>query len=139
MADTSEVDAAVMNKLSGDPTLMGVVPDGVFWDVAGTGCTKFVIVSHVDKEVAYTMPHEVWERIVYLVKATTQGSSGTEVKSAAKRIRELLHDSVIEPVGYYPSMIVRFIEPVRYTEIDEETDQRWQHRGGHFEVMVCPR
>jgi len=140
VADTSEVDAAVMAVLSGDATLLGLMTNGVFWDVGSTGATKFVIVSYAAAgEVAYTMPHPAWESLVYLVKATEQGTSGTNVKAAAKRIRELLHDAVITPTGYYPSLLVRYVQPVRYTEIDEQTDQRWQHRGGHYHVMACPK
>lgn len=139
-ADTSEIDAAVMAKLSGDATLMGLMPDGVYWGVAKSGATKFVLVSYAaDPEVAYTMPWPAWESLLYLVKATMPGTSGTDVKAAAKRIRELLHDTTITPVGYYPSMLVRYVQPVRYTEVDEQTDERWQHRGGHYHVMACPK
>ena len=140
MADTSEIDAAVMALLQNDATLKSLMPDGVFWDLANTGAQKFVIVSYAaDPEVGYTMPHPVWESLIYLVKATVPGTSGTEVKSAAKRIRELLHDATITPTGYYPSMLVRYVQPVRYVEVDEQTDQRWQHRGGHYHVMACPK
>lgn len=138
--DTSEIDAAVMAKLSGDATLMGLMPNGVFWGVAGTGATKFVIVSYaVDPEVAYSMPFPAWESLVYLVKATQSGTSGSDVKAAAKRIRELLHDATLTPTGYYPTMLLRYVQPVRYTEIDEQTDARWQHRGGHYHLMVTPK
>lgn len=140
MADTSEIDAALIAMLSSDATLMGLLPDGVWWDVAAPGATKFCIVSYAaDPEVAYAMPHPAWESVLYLVKATQQGSSGTDVKAAAKRIRELLHDTTLVPTGYYPSMLVRYVQPVRYTEVDEATDLRWQHRGGHYHVMVTPR
>jgi len=139
LADISEVDVAVMNRLSADATLMGIVPGGVFWDVAGAGATKFVIVSQLDHEPAYAMPHQMWDRITYLIKATVQGTSGSEVKSAAKRIHELFEGAVITPTGYYPSMNCQRAQRVRYTEVDEVTDQRWQHRGGHYELMVCPK
>jgi len=140
MADTSEVDAALMTLLQNDATLIGILVGGVAWDVAASGATKFCIVSQLDHEDAFNMRNRnLWERIVYLVKATTLGSSGTEVKAAAARIHALLNQSVITPTGYYPSMSVQRVQRVRYTEVDEVTDLRWQHRGGHYEVMVCPR
>jgi hypothetical protein len=138
MGDTSNVDAAILAKLSGDATLIAICPV-VGWDIVAPEATKFVIVSQVDHEDAYVMPgRTVWERILYLVKAVTLGTSGTEVKNAAARIHTLLQDGTLAPEGY-TLMNMQRVTRVRATEIDETTNQRWSHRGGHYEVMVCPK
>jgi Protein of unknown function (DUF3168) len=140
VADTSDLDAAVINKLATDPVLTSTLPGGVGWDIASVpGATKFMIVSQVEHDDAYVMPGRgiARERIVYLVKAVTKGSSGTEVRAAAKRIQQLLQDQPL-PVDGYTVIVVQRLQRIRYTEVDEMTDERWQHRGGHYEIQACP-
>jgi hypothetical protein len=137
-SDSSEVDTALVAKLAGDGALMALMPGGVAWDVATAGATKFVIVSQVEHEDHPVMPNRTgWERFVYLVKAVTNGPSGTEVRQAAARIQALLQHGTLTPVGYALIAMQRTMR-IRYLEIDEATDQRWQHRGGHYEVLVSP-
>jgi hypothetical protein len=139
MADTSDLDAALMAKLAADPVLASTLPGGVGWELATVaGATKFLIVSQVEHEDAYVLgPNVARERIVYLVKAVTKGSSGTEVRAAAKRIQQLLQDQPL-PTDGYAVIVVQRIQRIRYTEVDETTDERWQHRGGHYEIQACP-
>jgi hypothetical protein len=138
LPDSSEVDAAVMAKLSGDPTLMGILTGGVYWDLASLGLTKFCIVSQLAHEDRYVLTASgLWERFTYLVKGVTQGTSGTEVKKASAQIHALLQGAVLVIPGYSTIDIAR-VERVRYTEVDETSDVRWQHRGGHYEVLVAP-
>jgi hypothetical protein len=140
MADTSAIDEAVVQRLATDSTLLATLPGGVAWDVAVAGATKFVIVSQVEHDDAYVMgPGIARERIVYLVKAVAQGTSGTDVRSGAARIQALLQDQIkaLAPAGYTVILAQR-IQRIRYTEVDEVTDQRWQHRGGHYEIQACP-
>jgi hypothetical protein len=59
------------------------------------------------------------------------------VKTAAARIHTLLQLGTLTATGYTLMRLAR-LERVRYTEVDEDTDARWQHRGGHYEVMVSP-
>lgn len=137
VADASEVDAAVSSTLVNDATLAALMTDGVYFDVAAHGLTKFVIVSLLAHEDAYLFGGSAWERFVYLVKAVALSSTGADVKTAAARIHTLLQDGSLSPTGY-GLMRMQRLERVRYTEVDDDTDQRWQHRGGQYEVLVQP-
>lgn len=138
MPDSSAVDAAVISRLLNDATLAALMPDGVYWDVAASGKTRFVIVSlvlHQDEDV---MTATAFERFTYLVKAVELATSGANIQAAAARIQVLLHDASFSVTGY-GLMTSHRVERVRFTEVsDDDRDQRWQHRGGRYEVMVCP-
>ena len=139
MPDPSEVDAAIVAKLAGDATLLALMPDGVYVDVAPSGKTQFVIVSlatHHDEPMINS--GTAFELSQYLVKAVEQSNSGTTVKTAAARIDALLQHVALTITGYSHA-ITRRAERVRYTEVDEvNRDIRWQHRGGRYDVMVSP-
>jgi hypothetical protein len=137
--DGSHIDAAVVAKLAGDATLMALMPDGVFMDVARSGATKFVIVSLVIAQDGQAMsPSRPYEDVLYLVKAVEQSTTGTNVRAAAARIDVLLHDQPLTITGY-AHMGTRRQERVRYTEVDVvNNDTRWQHRGGRYSVWASP-
>jgi hypothetical protein len=140
LADTSAVDTALIAILAGDAPLMALCPDGVHWDVAPAGATAFVIVSQIDHDDAPAMPNKtVWERTLYLVKAVTLGAGRATVVQAAFRMYELLQDAPLAPTGYALMVCQRIKRVPAYTEIDEVTDARWSHCGGHYELMVCPQ
>jgi len=139
MADTAEVDKALINYLSADAALMALLPGGVWWDLADVP-SHYVLVSEVDHDDQFAMPgRTVSENFLYLIKAVTQGSSGSSVKAGAARIFDLLNNATLTAAGYHPSMVVRRVRRIRYTELDEDTNTRWQHRGGHYEVRLTPR
>jgi hypothetical protein len=48
-SDSSDVDNALVAKLGADSTLLALMPNGVYWDEAPQGSTRFVIVSLVDE------------------------------------------------------------------------------------------
>jgi len=138
VADTSDVDAAIIARLSSDPTLRALMPDGVFWEVATlNGPTRFVVVSQLDHEDVYVLHGVLWERFTYLVKAVAEGASALAVKAAADRIRQLLHEQAL-PIAGYQCQVCRRTQRVRYTEESQDTDQLWQHRGGEYEVLATP-
>jgi hypothetical protein len=137
-ADSSAVDAALSAKLLADSALIALMPDGVWFDEAGKSATKFVLVSHVAHEDTYMLQGSAYERFLYLVKAVALETSGANVRAAAARIHALLQDGTLTPSGY-TLMRMQRVERIRYTEVDEvNADARWQHRGGHYEVMVSP-
>jgi hypothetical protein len=139
IADSNDVDTAVMNTLAADPELMGLMPDGVFWELAPLNATAFVIVSQLEHTDSYVLDGGLlWERILYLAKAVHFGSSATNARKAAFRIYQLLQDARLE-VPTYTVVACQRDERVKYVDVDEETDVRWQHRGGHYELLVTPR
>ena len=138
MADTSDVDAAVVGRLLADATLMGLMPDGVYWDVARQGATRFVIVSQVFHLDVPMQAQTAYEQITYLVKAVELATSGANIQAAAARINALLHDATFTITGY-GLMNSQRVERVRYVDPDpEDPDVRWQHRGGRYELTVSP-
>jgi hypothetical protein len=136
-ADSSDVDAALSAKLLGDATLMALMPDGVYFDVASKNATRFVLLSLLTHEDNYQFGGEAWEVFTYLVKAVALNTSGGDVKTAAQRIHTLLQDGTLSATGY-GLMRMQRTERLRITEVDEaNNDIRWQHRGGHYEVWVA--
>lgn len=141
-SDTSEIDAGLMRYLAADPALSALALDGVWWQIAPPGATSFVVVDQLDSTDYDVLGGRLWERLVYLVqfvqREKTAGSS--DPGAAALRIYQLLQDYTDLDVGsHYVVRLLRRIERIRYTEIDEVTDRRWQHRGGQYEVFAAPR
>ena len=136
MPDSSAVDAAVINRLLGDVTLQGLMPDGVFWDVSAQGKTRFVIVSQVIEEDTPSFSATAFEGFTYLIKAVELTTSGANITAAAARIHTLMQDAVFSVTGY-GLMKSHRIERIRFTEVDDvDKGVRWQHRGGHYTVWV---
>ena len=138
MPDSSVIDAALVSVLASDSTLMALMTDGVYMDVAENGKTKFVIVSLIDHEDDYVFQGESMETAEYLIKAVDRAKVGTAVKTAAARIHTLLQGTPLTLPGYSHQM-TRRTERVRYTEVDDvDKDIRWQHRGGQYQVVASP-
>lgn len=141
LADISDLDAAIMARLANDPTLIGLLPDGVFYDVAAPGAQAFAIVARLEGGAELMFERRsAWETYVYLIKSVIlipSGASGAPSKAAAKRIHELMRNAMINAVGYV-DMHCQRIEPVRFTEVDPVSDVRWQHRGGQYDIWVQP-
>lgn len=139
MADPSAVDVAVIGRLLADPVLTGLMPHGIFWDVANQGAKRFVIVSLVPAgDVVPMFGGTAYERTLYLVKAVEDASLGANVGPAAARIDALLHDQTFAVTGY-GLMNCQRTDRLRVTEVDPaNADARWQHRGGYYEVVTTP-
>lgn len=156
MADSSDVDAAIVAMLRADPALMTLMPDGVFMDeagksiVAGGSAKRFVLVSLVDEHDEPQFGGRAFEDGLYLVKAVAlsviNGAPlpSTTMAAAAARIDDLLDPQPPLPpatltVPGYGVMVTRRDSRVRSTEVDEvDSAIRWQHRGGRYQVMVAP-
>lgn len=138
ISDASAVDAALCALLANDAALEAVMPDGVWFDVAAPGAQAFVIVALLDHGQESILEKRTgWDVFTYLVKAVNLGSSGSNVKTAAARIHELLQHARLNADGYTDMQCLR-IERIRYTEVDEASDIRWHHRGGHYEIWMIP-
>lgn len=135
MADSSDIDAALVTKLLGDSALTSLMPDGVFIDVAKPGAKRFVIISVLDAADEPILGARGFEAITYLVKAVALSTSGGNVKGAAARIDELLEQGTMTVTGYTVTCLRR-TERIRIREVSENSDVYWDHRGGHYEVMA---
>lgn len=139
-ADSNAIDAAIVTLLANDAQLTGAagyMPDGVFFDIAAKGKTRFVIVSLLTAPDTRMFQGRAFEEPLYLVKAVELSTSGTNAKAAAARIDTLLDGAVLTATGY-GSVMVRREERVRFTEVDQDSDARWQHRGGRYQVTASP-
>jgi hypothetical protein len=79
-----------------------------------------------------------FEQAIYLVKAVALASTGADVRSAAARIDALLDGPNSLAINGYSVARLQRVQRVRYTEVDNDNDARWQHRGGHYELWASP-
>ena len=136
LPNSSAIDNAVVAVLLADATLAGLLPDGVYFDVAKPKAKRFVIVSIVETLDEPVLGSRGYEDVLYLVKAVGLVSTGVDVKAAAQRIDELLEDQPLTIPGYVHMLTCREAR-IRYPETDEVDDTiRWQHRGGHYRVQA---
>jgi hypothetical protein len=136
--DSANVDEAVRALLAADATLAALIPDGVHMDVAPSGKKAFGIVSLVIPRDVPMMGGSAMEENLYLVKAVIRGNNAVNAKAAAARMHVLLEHQPLTITGYSHSLSRR-VERVRYQEVDPaDSDIRWQHQGGRYEVVVSP-
>lgn len=135
MADSSDIDQALIARLGGDATLLGYMPNGVYWDEAPPNSNRFVIVSLITESDVQQFGGRSHEDALYLVKAVALSTVNANMKAAAARIDALLDGYSLTATGYSPMLLQRE-ERIRITEVDDvDPDIRWQHRGGHYRVM----
>jgi hypothetical protein len=142
-AYSGDIDAALVAKLLADGTLMALMTDGVYYDIAVSGKTKFVIVKLMAHTVTRMFNGKAFEAPVYLVKAVAFGTGTVTTKTAAARIDVLLDGASGEggtmTVTGYGTARTALEEYVRYAEADpENSDARWQHQGGMYSVFASP-
>lgn len=139
MPNSAAIDAAIVAKLLADTGAGGVMtllPDGVFFDEAKQGATRFVIVSLVDEFDEAVFGGRAIEDALFLVKAVVQSTTGANADTAAARIDALLEDQPLTASGY-TWMTVHREERVRVNEVDDINPAiRWQHRGGRYRVQM---
>lgn len=142
-SDSTEIDVAIQQKLATDAALKLLMPDGVYFDQAPTGKTRFVIVTLQSSLDDYVENASAFEDAVYMVKAVARtaigigDTSNVSTDSAAKRIHEILQDATLTIVGYV-TMILQRTERIRYTEPDDNADLRWLHKGGLYQLVASP-
>jgi hypothetical protein len=139
MADSSDIDAAVIALLQADATLRAAMPDGVFFGLAGasfaTGnnSTRFVLVSIIENIDRAVFGGRGLESVLYLVQAV---SLSGDSKGAARRIDELLEHQPITVAGYTWMSCDRE-QRVREMERDDvDPSIVWTHRGGMYRIEM---
>lgn len=136
---SAAIDAAIVARLAGDAQLTALAPGGVFRGVSPQGAAQpFVIVDLVTHADEWEMGQAAaYESVLYQVKAVQGSTSGTGAQAAADRIQTLLDNVALSVIGYH-SMLCAREERIAYTEVDDASDHRFQHRGGLYRVMVDP-
>jgi hypothetical protein len=145
MSDSSDIENAVIAKLAADAPLTALMPDGVFFEVAPAGRTRFVIVSLVESHDERVFGGRAVEDVLLLVKAVALSTVTANIKAAAARVDELLDPqppaapATLTAAGY--SLMAMYRDPdlprIRLTEEDDDDATiRWFHRGGHYRVVM---
>lgn len=137
MADSSDIDAALVVKLGADATLLALCPNGVYVDEAPAGSTRFVIVSLVDESDVPRLGSRSHEDALFQVEARMLSTvSGANPKAAAARIDVLLENGTLTAAGY-ALMTLHRESRIRMTEVDEvDSSIRWYRRGGHYRLVM---
>lgn len=137
MADSSDIDAAIVVKLGADAALLALCPNGVYVDEAPAGATRFVIVSLIDEADEAVFGGRAIEDAVYLVEARMLSTvSGANIKGAAARIDALLESQPLTVAGY-TWMTMHRESRIRLTEVDDQDSTiRWYRRGGNYRVQM---
>lgn len=141
--DSSDLDAAIVDRLQGDATLHALLPDGVYMDVAPPGAKRVVLVAIFGSEDTGTFGGRAIEAVTYAVWARALSTLQVDMKAAAARIDELLSDPPdgIEVPGYgYMACYRDELAPrIRHVEVDQiDASIQFLNRGGHY-VLECAR
>jgi hypothetical protein len=136
--NASAIESALIGKLASDPELAGLLPDGVYWDLARQGSTRFAVVSlSTSRGLSEINDGETLRAFVYVVKAVALGPDADPIVAADARIHALLDRGSLDLTAAGCSlMIMRWLDRIRYTET--AAADTWQHRGGRYEVTVTP-
>lgn len=148
VSDSSRIDAALVALLLADVgspnSLATMLPDGVFFDEANPGATRFVLVSLLEHHDEPTFEGRAIEDALYLVKAVAKSDAGVNMAAAAARIDQLLEDrrltegSPLGEVDGFTWMTVHRESRIRLREVDDLNPAiRWDHRGGQYRVQMA--
>jgi len=137
MADSQDIDNALVTRLGADATLLALAPNGAYWDEAPAGSTRFVVVSLVDEDDVQQFGRRSFENALYAIEVRMLSTiAGANPKAAAARIDALLEDQPLTVPGYAPMAVFRESR-IRATEVDAgDTSIRWYRRGGHYRVVM---
>jgi len=139
MINATDVERALIGKLTADPALAAALPDGVYYDLAPLGSTRFVIVSLSSSRALYEINDgETLRAFIYVVKGVALGSASDAVAAADKRIQELIDRQPLDlpPEAGATLMVARWVDRIRFTE--NANNDIWQHRGARYEITVTP-
>jgi hypothetical protein len=129
----------LLTLLGNDPTLRGLAPNGVFFDTAPSGSTRFVIISLVEAFDVGQFGGTAYEDLLYAVeyRELKQAAVESTARAAAQRIRELLDDQPLTVTGY-TYMTMHREKPERRTEVDDlDASIKWNRRGGQYRVQMA--
>ena len=138
MADSSDIDNAIVAKLGADATLLALMPNGVYFVDKGPppGSQRWVEVSLVTEDDVQMFQRRSHEVVRYQVKAIGLATLNPDMKAAAARIDALLNRGTLSVSGYTLMVMQREMR-VRYQEPNaDDPTLRWYHRGAHYTVMM---
>lgn len=120
--------------LSGDATLTGLAPGGVWRGVApGDASGVVVVFQHLGSSDNYALAARAYVQLTYQVKAIAPGESSAGAWAAAERVEALLTDRTLT-LSSGRVMACRRSTIVSTNETDG--GEQYQHVGGLYQISV---
>lgn len=137
MADSKDLDAAVIAALANDAQLSTLAPGGIYRDVAPQQRTAgvFGVVSLTSHEDDYQVGGAAYESALYLVKFVGESKNASSAQAAASRAHTVLQRVALSATGYKVLECARE-ERIAYVEPVDDGDRLFQHRGGYYRVIA---
>lgn len=129
------VEQMLYARLSGDATLAGLAPGGVWRGVAPTDkpAGVWVVFNNMSADDIYTFDLRAMVNSLYQVKAIAPGESALPAWQAAERIETLLTDRALT-ITSGTLLMVRRQQVISMTETDG--GEQYQHAGGMYAITV---
>lgn len=128
------VEQMIYSRLSGDSTLTGLTPGGVWRGVAPVGTTgTWVVFNHVSEDDIYTFRARAMVDSIYQIKAISPGESALPAWQAAERIESLLTDQPLTMTSG-TLLMLRRQQVISLTEVDG--GEQYQHAGGLYAITA---
>lgn len=129
------VEQMLYATLSGDATLTGLAPAGVWRGVAPSNKAvgTWVVFNSISADDIYTFDIRAMVDSLYQVKAIAPGESALPAWQAAERIESLLTDRPLT-IASGSLLMIRRQQIVSLTETDG--GEQYQHAGGLYAITV---
>lgn len=129
------VEQMIYARLSGDGTLTGLAPGGVWRGVAPTDkpVGTWIVFNSMTADDIYTFDLRAMVNSVYQIKAITPGESALPAWQAAERVETLLTDQALT-INSGTLLMVRRQQVISLTETDG--GEQYQHAGGMYAITV---
>lgn len=135
MANSDEIDVALVSRVRSIVGLSAKAPGGVFMKEAPVGTTDPYIIYELQASTDHGVMQEddgiAFEEAHYLVKVV--GRDPVKVRDACRLLHHGLQDQDLAIAGLF-CMDVSRTDRVAYPETDG--DDRWLHRGGIYRVSA---
>lgn len=140
LADSHEIDRALIALLRADALLTGYAPDGVWFESAGQNAQHFVLVSITESLDTQQFGRRAWDDILFSVDAVMliKADGSNDADEAAARINELLDGQPLTVNGF-AYMTMHRVSRIAEDEHDDQTPSIvFYHRGGRYRVQMTP-
>lgn len=140
--DSGAIDRSVIGVLQGDATLAGLMPGGVWFNLAAPNLTRFVLVTVDQSTDEDVFGHRGIEDLRYVVQAVglSRDVDVATMKQAAARIDALLADETapLPTPTDFASIDCAREERLVESVIDEvDKSIHWHHYGGYYRVTAA--
>jgi hypothetical protein len=141
VSDSSLIINGLIALLGSDAELLALMPNGVYYELAAKGATRYVTVALRGSHDVAEFGRRAIEYGDYIVKAVGLDArlpAIDDMRAAAYRIDQVLEDQPFVVAGYEWMTTYR-TEVINYPEVDGENQSlRWYHRGGVYHVGFAP-